>query len=274
VEGHPDPLKSLLRLVKGGYRVQKTTEDLQSYRLYLLGKIQSCSDFEAEWSWPATMPTNMTEVYSDFKKPVLSGINKNIKFGFDRSDIVQTVWSKLMAADILRTFIKSGRKHLPKTLTARQAVDFLGISWSCWSGLVPASVDGVYTCLSVLELDSLLGDAPRPFPRLLPESAVSYQRFISYLKLAASNHTKNILRTHTRRFQLDTLIPDSRNLTMSGSGYRLSAKSKEGKDSADSWESRIVSQGLSAESLIDIKRICERHKGPAIELALRAHFRS
>jgi hypothetical protein len=75
------------------------------------------------------VPRNNNEMVRYFTETVNRLVMRYNRVAVNYEDITQHVWMQLFAVDILSKYQKSGKDSLPKTMTAQEACEFLGVTW-------------------------------------------------------------------------------------------------------------------------------------------------
>ncbi len=174
-------------------------------------------------------------------------VRRRRKYGIEIQDAISEIWVKLLKADILRKFLNSAPRHLPPTITTDEAVEFLGVSWDSWCNMLdtyenaPIPVKGAnkdpdsqLDSEAVLALDRAGYFKQRTGLRRLPAGSVTIARFENYLKTAADNHMKNLLRTQDRRFNKE-IVQGSVVLSQTGDVFKRSVAI----DENTAWEATL-----------------------------------
>lgn len=238
---NPDPFVPLLRV--------KIRE--------VLAEIVETND--AIFEHPYHIPRSNDEVVQGYASIVVSAVRRHLKYGIAFEDAISEVWLKLLASDIVRKFLNTATKYFPTTITVDEAVEFLGVSWDAWCKMVdnypqaPAPTKGsakdpaaLLESEAVLTLDRCGYFTERHDFRRLPSSSVTLARFENYLRVAANNHMKNLLRTQDRHFNKESTQGPSV-LSRTGDVFKRSVAI----DENIAWESTLRSEDPLVDEVLD-----------------------
>jgi hypothetical protein len=240
---NPDPFVPLLR-----EKIREVVEELEETN-------------DAIFEHPDHLPRSNEEVVQAYQSLVLSVVRRRLKFGLAFEDAVGEVWLKLVASDIIRKFINTATdpRKFPSTITVDEAVEFLGVSWGAWCEMVdhypkaPSPVKGsskdpgaLLDGESVLALDREGYFKQRHALRRLPAASVTLSRFENYLRVAADNHMKNVLRTQDRRFNKEA-TQGAVVLSQTGDVFKRSVA----VDENTSWEATLRDEDPLVDEVLD-----------------------
>ena len=264
--GASDSLKMATRLYQRG--LLKSPPRGKDYLAFLSSRVQRllAEDKVSKFEYPTELPRDENEMFRKYRRMVMFAIRKVIQWGIEFEDAEQEVWAKLTHSNVLAKYLQVGIFYrIPPTLTAEESQAYLGISeddWYSWCSRPgsPAPVRGhwesptaEYRLSDIQDLDTSGYFRDRPYPRHLPASATEARKFEVYLRTAAQNHARNVIRPHSRRFIKDAPMSNPNvYLTGSGSNYHVSYS-----ESQDSWEASIASQGPGQDSLCDAKALVD-----------------
>lgn len=231
--------------------------DFEAYLRYRIRDLLFAPPEPPPFQHPEGIPRNGAEMYRMYRKDVLAGVRRVIKYGIDIEDAEQEVWAKLLHADPITKYVQgAASKRIGKTMTGLEASEFLGLLWEPWEAIAPNPLTGdvsdegaTYATSDVLPLQkhNLATE-----PRKLPKSVADPWKFRSYVRSAATRHAINILRTDERRFIRDRPLANSEVTLVSQGGGTYRARRVE--DRNDGWEATIESGDSSVDELADARR--------------------
>jgi len=211
---------------------------------------------------PLDVPEDYKALYEQYGTFVAAKVRNYNRVEGNFEDLVQDVWTKLMAADVLNKFHTSGSVKLPMTMTTVEALSFLGITEGVWKGTLfrfPHCIDpiagkkfgrtAVFWTVDILDLDlDYLGDKTRS-ERVRPR--MTAKGFKAYLEQAVHNAFANFCRTRNRKHR-DHPIAHTTGLVPTSAGeYRRSAD----LENQTCWEDSITeAMTLDREDIIDLAR--------------------
>lgn len=214
---------------------------------------------DAIFEHPTHIPRSNEEVVQGYSSVVTNVVRRHFKFGLPLEDAISEVWLKLLTSDLTKKFLNTATKHFPTTLTVDEAVEFLGVSWDAWCAMVdnydkaPTPIKGsakdpaaMLESEAILILDREGYFKQRHDLRRLPEACVTLARFENYLRVAANNHTKNLLRTQDRRFNKE-LTQGPSVLSKTGDVFKRSVAVDENM----SWETTLRSEDPLIDEVLD-----------------------
>lgn len=264
--GAKDPLNLAARFVSRGYLKKAPRKNFLKYLVKKVSRILE-EDAASAFEYPSTLPRDEGEMYSRYRKMVNSSIRRVISWGLESDDTEQEIWTKLLASNLLQKYVsKAIFDRLPSSMTVCEAQDYLGVTDDQWHARMsqpgaPTPLQGdwrgdaTYRKDDILALDNDTDFPSRPLPRVLPDYATDVKKFEGYLRAAAQNHSRNMLRTNERRFQKDAPMRNPHVFLASGGGSHHVVYSD--SEARETWESSLVSDGPSVEDSCDAMALAE-----------------
>lgn len=162
--------------------------------------------------WLLGVPEDYDTFYREYRPYVEKVLNRYNKAGYDPEmikDLKQFTWTKLIESQLLEKFVaKAKRRKLPKQLSAMAAVEYLGITWDEWLGLMRANhpwlqpISGGAFTASAEFTDAQIRNVEEsglfPIRDAIPTADMT-KVFRGYLQRAIHHHFANWLRTRSRR---------------------------------------------------------------------------
>lgn len=240
-------------------------------------------DFEYTYDWPEGVPRSYEELFRDWGDFIAARVKHFNKVERNFEDLLQDVWMRLMNAKFLERFVGSAAARLPTTMTAEQAVEYLGVTWKQWEHVLrrntadpdkwapkPVGYRGqlaegqeipllsrlaVFVTEEIKVLDEIDPWRTRPNERKRP--TITARGFKAYLTQAIRNHFANFCRTRNRKYKDVLLNPAAVIVTdrdQPAAGYHLSSTEIE---SVGGWEANVVALMLGDEEALSIKHEIE-----------------
>lgn len=241
-------------------------------------------DFEYTYDWPEGVPHNYEELVRDWGDFIAARVKHFNKVERNFEDLLQDVWMRLMNAKFLERFVGSAAARLPTTMTAEQAIVYLGVTWKQWEHVLrrntadeekwapkPIGFHGqlaegeeipllsrqaVFLTEEIKILDEIDPWRTRPNERKRP--TITARGFKAYLTQAIRNHFANFCRTRNRKYK-DTLLNPTAvvvtDLDQPAAGYHLSSTEIE---SVGGWEANVVALMLGDDDALSVKHEIER----------------
>lgn len=238
---NPDPFVPLLRA-----KIRELLEEIDETQ-------------DAIFEHPNHIPRSNDEVVQGYSSLVTNAVRRHFKYGLALEDAISEVWVKLLASDLTKKFLNTATKHFPTTITVDEAVEFLGVSWDAWCemidnyGKAPTPIKGsakdpaaLFESDVILTLDREGYFKQRHDLRRLPAACVTLARFENYLRVAANNHTKNLLRSQDRHFNKESTQGPSV-LSKTGDVFKRSVAVDENM----SWETTLRSEDPLVDEVLD-----------------------
>lgn len=264
--GASDPLSVAARFEARGFLEEAPKE---GFLKFLVKKVRAIieADHASAFEYPSTLPRSDNDMYLKYRKGVAYAIRRVISWGLETDDTEQEVWSKLIQSGLREKYVRKAIfNRLPSSFTVCEAQDYLGVTEDQWHTRMsqpgaPTPLQGswrdnaVYSKEDIQALDNERDFPSRPIPRTLPAYATDVKKFEGYLRTAAQNHSRNLLRTNERRFQKDAPMRNPHVfLASGGSSHHVVYADSEARDT---WESSLVSEGPTAEESCDAMVLAE-----------------
>jgi hypothetical protein len=170
--------------------------------------------------WPIGVPKDYDALYREHRVYVERILNHYYKPSSSQSieDVKGFIWLKLCEAQVIEKFVAKARyRRLPSTLTAAEAVEYLGITWDQWMVLMRKDLKWLQpeegnsftssAIFSAKQVRNVEESGQFPIRDAIPASDMT-KVFRGYLKQVIHNHFANYCRTRVRRFILDTPLPE------------------------------------------------------------------
>jgi hypothetical protein len=172
--------------------------------------------------------------YGDHVKRILMRYNR-VATNFE--DLNQHIWLELLKTNILKKYADSGKSEMPKQMTAKEACEFLGVTWGQWrtmmwygqpnaekshpthfrrhhGAITPKPVEGswcskkaVFWTDDIIRLHDLDYFTKRSKWEVSPPTTRTRSKFKSYLTTAVHNFFANWCRTRFRKYKEMYLSP-------------------------------------------------------------------
>lgn len=217
---------------------------------------------------PLHLPQNDSELVARYATTIARVVRCHLKFGTGVTDAINEIWVRFFTTNILIKFMRSGLKRLPAQLSTDDALDFLGVDWEDWQGMMKThagaptplkgsseSLDAVYRTEDIMALETS-NVLRKRYLRYLPVACVSSVIFDRYVERAAENTLLNLFRTLDRRFNREDTLQEGACIQ---DNRRVRQLRRDEPDLA--WEDTLRSDDISVESLIDIKRRVIQEEG-------------
>lgn len=233
-----------------------------------------------EWEWPKGVPQNYDALARDYKDFVVNRLRRHNRVKRNFEDLLQDVWTKLVASRVLEMFVLPSARKLPESMTVVEAIAFLGLDEVRWFTLAHnpkmrvklLKGDGLFDLKAVIStqdvfrLDRACAKAGiKQGRRVRP--ALTSRGFRAYLERAIHNAYANFCRNRSRRYKEQLLGPQVV-LSRQSSGIYRQVTELEG---GSSWEANLATAiVLDEESTIDLIRAVRKSGAePAIRAALQ-----
>jgi len=82
--------------------------------------------------WPEAIPRDYEDLRVKYEKFVAHILTRYNRVGRNYLDLLQDVWAHIIQADVLAKYKANVEKQVPKTMSAQQACEFLGITFHQW----------------------------------------------------------------------------------------------------------------------------------------------
>lgn len=271
---------------RGGLMPPVMPGEIPAFRLHLQRETKIVKDnlkagrYDNVFAIPAHLPSTYEELverYGDKKRGlVMNEIRKRVKYNLDHPDVYSDIWLKIIDKKFITKFIASGATKLPAKITAEEAVAFLGVDWRAWGRMLSRGVQteegqfylepvkgdlrdkqAQFRSVDILKLDRSGYFKSRPYPRMLPEAAVSSKRLALYLKAAVGNYCRNEIRYHVRHFSKDTLLDPNAVLSEAGDSFKPHSSDEDSSGRYSGWQDSVPAPELDTEQALDAVRLAE-----------------
>lgn len=219
-----------------------------------------------DYEWPEGVPENYDELFRDYGDFVAKRVERYNKVDRNFEDLLQDIWARLIASQVLEKYVERASQTLPPTLMAREACAYLGLTFEAFvkiqqhkrvpswlptptpiNGVDPSSDQAVYRQSEILDLDEHLDDLK--FAKRTEERTMVFvgaQGFRAYLTQAIHNHFANWCRTRSRKYK-DVLL--AQNAVVVPTGIEGTFAHVGHNEEGAAWEQALVSASLDAEEL-------------------------
>lgn len=197
--------------------------------------------------WPIGVPKNYDALYREYRSFVERTLLMYLKPCPSQQieDVHQEMWMKIISSKTIEKFVAKARyRKIPEKLTAVEAVEYLGITWDQWLGLmrnelswlqpVEGSVFSNSAIFTEEQVRNVEDSGLFPIVDAIPAEDMT-KVFRGYLRNVIHNHFANYCRTRVRRFVKDTVVPDDNSRVIGGSklGHAI-------EGDKTSWEDALV----------------------------------
>lgn len=229
------------------------------------------------YDWPKGVPQNYDVLAREYKDFVANRLRRHNRVKRNFEDLLQEVWTKLVASRVLDMFVLPAARKLPESMTVAEAIAFLGIDETKWFQLIRESklrvkllkgnnlcdLKAAISTHDVFRLDKACAKVGIEQGRKV-RPALTSRGFRAYLERAIHNAYANFCRTRSRRYKEQLLGPQVVLSRQSTGVYRQVTELEDG----GAWEANLATAiVLDEESTIDVIRAVRKS---GAEAAIRA----
>ncbi len=220
--------------------------------------------------WPIGVPKNYDSFYREYRVFVERTLNRYIKPCPSQQieDVKQHIWLKLVESRTIEKFVEKAKyRKIPAKLTATEAVEYLGITWDQWMGLMrkdlkwlQPSEGSVFSASAVFTGDQIRNVEESgifPIVDAIPASDMT-KVFRGYLTHVVHNHFANYCRTRVRRFIKDNVVPNENSRVNGGHlGSALDGDMTSWEDALEDHSRARPDEGLDLPEVDSVEELHE-----------------
>jgi DNA-directed RNA polymerase specialized sigma24 family protein len=94
--------------------------------------IESLPELPYVWDWPEAVPKNYDELAKMYGKYIAQQVQRYNKVRRNFEDLLQEIWMRLKASQLLERFAVKAAARLPARMTTLEVCSFLGVKFSTW----------------------------------------------------------------------------------------------------------------------------------------------
>jgi len=220
--------------------------------------------------WPIGVPRNYDALYREYRVFVERTLNRYVKPCPSQQieDVKQHIWLKLVESRTIEKFVEKAKyRKIQAKLTATEAVEYLGITWDQWMGLMrrdlkwlQPSEGSLFSASAVFSGDQIRNVEESgifPIVDAIPASDMT-KVFRGYLTNVVHNHFANYCRTRVRRFIKDNVVPNENSRVNGGHlGSALDGDMTSWEDALEDHSEARPDEGLDLPEVDSVEELHE-----------------